>query len=123
MVWNSPKWSKKRDRNLEICLLIESGCTQLGVASKFGVTRQRVHQIWHLYLRHKNQCQPSFAEERHQIQSLFLSPAASSNLFGRQLPRRLHQSGISSAQLEPRTYRDLMLAAEPQELGAVARQQ
>ncbi len=63
------------------------------------------------------------AEEHAPIQSLFLSPAVLSNPFGKKLARRLRQSGIPSAQLAPQLYRDLTLAAEPQGLGAVVRQQ
>src|SRR2546425_6965943 len=63
------------------------------------------------------------AEEHAPIQSLFLSPAVLSNPFGQKLARSLRQSGIPSTQLAPRLYRDLTLAAEPQGLGAVVRQQ
>src|SRR5258708_32805241 len=63
------------------------------------------------------------AEEYSPIQSLFLSSAVLTNPFGRKLARRLRQSGIPSAQLAPQLYRDLTLAAEPQGLGAVVRQQ
>jgi TrmH family RNA methyltransferase len=63
------------------------------------------------------------AEERAPIQSLFLSPGVLSNPFGQKLARRLRQSGIPSEQLTPQLYRDLSLAAEPQGLGAVVRQQ
>ena len=63
------------------------------------------------------------AEEHAPIQSLFLSPAVLSNPFGKKLAGRLRQSGIPSAQLAPQLYRDLTLAAEPQGLGAVVRQQ
>jgi len=63
------------------------------------------------------------AEERAPIQSLFLSPGVLSNPFGQKLTRRLRQSGIPSEQLTLQLYRDLTLAAEPQGLGAVVRQQ
>jgi TrmH family RNA methyltransferase len=63
------------------------------------------------------------AEEGAPIQSLFVSPEALSNPFGQKLSRRLRQSGIPSEQLTPHLYRDLTLAAEPQGLGAVVRQQ
>src|SRR6266436_8782424 len=63
------------------------------------------------------------AEEHAPIQSLFLSPAVLSNPFGQKLARRLRQSGIPTVHLAPQLYRDLTLAAEPQGLGAVVRQQ
>jgi TrmH family RNA methyltransferase len=63
------------------------------------------------------------AEERAPIQSLFHSPGVLSNPFGQKLTRRLRQSGIPSEQLTLQLYRDLTLAAEPQGLGAVVRQQ
>jgi len=63
------------------------------------------------------------AEEHAPIQSLFLSPDVLSNPFGQKLARRLRQSGIPSVQLSPQLYRDLTLAAEPQGLGAIVRQQ
>jgi RNA methyltransferase, TrmH family len=63
------------------------------------------------------------AEEHAAISSLFLSPAFLTNPFGRKLVRRLRQSGVPSAQLTPQLYRDLTLAAEPQGLGAIVRQQ
>jgi len=63
------------------------------------------------------------SEERAPIQSLFLSPGVLSNPFGQKLARRLRRSGIPSEHLTPQLYSDLTLAAEPQGLGAVLRQQ
>ncbi len=63
------------------------------------------------------------AEEHAAIQSLFLSPECLTNPFGQKLARRLCQCGIPSERLAPQLYRGLTLAAEPQGLGAVVRQQ
>ncbi len=64
------------------------------------------------------------AVEAHApIESLFMAPSALSNLFGRKLARKLSHSGIPCLRLGPGLYRDLTLAAEPQGLGAVVRQQ
>ena len=62
-------------------------------------------------------------EERAPIQCIFLDPSVLSNPFGQRLARRLRQSGVPCAKLAPRLYRDLTLAAEPQGIGAVVRQQ
>jgi TrmH family RNA methyltransferase len=61
-------------------------------------------------------------EEHAPIQSFFFAPAALSNPFGQKLARKLRQSGIQDTRLAPNLYRDLTLAAEPQGLGAVVRQ-
>jgi RNA methyltransferase, TrmH family len=63
------------------------------------------------------------AEDGAPIRSLFVAPDALQNPFGQKLVRRLRQSGIPCLRLSPRLYRDLTLAAEPQGLGAVVRQQ
>lgn len=62
-------------------------------------------------------------EERAPLQSIFVAPNALSNPFGQKLARRLRQSGTPCLRLAPDLYRDLTLAAEPQGLGAVVRQQ
>ena len=62
-------------------------------------------------------------QERAPIESIFVAPNVLSNPFGQKLSRRLRQSGIPSLRLSPNLYRDLTLAAEPQGLGAVVRQQ
>lgn len=63
------------------------------------------------------------AEEHAPIQSLFFSPAVLSNPFGQKLLRKLRQAGIPGVQLATHLYRNLSLAAEPQGLGAIVRQQ
>ena len=62
-------------------------------------------------------------EQHAPIQSVFFDPSVLSNHFGRKLARRLRRSGVPSAQLSPQLYRELTLAAEPQGIGAVLRQQ
>ena len=62
-------------------------------------------------------------EERVPIESIFVAPDVLSNPFGQKLARRLRQSGIPCLRLAPNLYRELTLAAEPQGLGAVLRQQ
>jgi MRM3-like substrate binding domain len=62
-------------------------------------------------------------EQHAPIQSVFFDPSVLSNHFGRKLARRLRSSGVRSAQLSPQRYRELTLAAEPQGIGAVLRQQ
>ena len=119
MVWNQPKWFEKRDRNLEICLLIECGCSQMGVSRKFGISRQRVHQIWRLYLRHKDQYRVSVSGQHQAIQSPFLSSAPSVS-FGQEQPPRLRRSVVSKAQLPTETYHDPRLATGTQDLSSVA---
>lgn len=64
------------------------------------------------------------AVEAHApIESVFFDPSVLSNSFGRKLAYRLHRSGVSCVRLSPHLYRDLTLAAEPQGIGAVLRQQ
>jgi len=62
-------------------------------------------------------------ECRTQIECFFFNPSVLSNRFGRKLVKRLRQAGIASVQLSPQLYRTLTLAAEPQGIGAVVRQQ
>ncbi len=62
-------------------------------------------------------------EERAPIESIFVAPNVLSNPFGQKLARRLRQSGAPCLRLSPNLYRDLTLAAEPQGMGAVVRQQ
>ena len=63
------------------------------------------------------------AEERASIQSVFITPSVLSNPFGKKLVRKFRQAGVPCVQLAPQLYRDLTLAAEPQGIGAVVRQQ
>lgn len=62
-------------------------------------------------------------EEHAPIQQFFFSPSVLSNPFGQKLARKLGKSGIPRLELAPQAYHDLTLAAEPQGLGAVVRQQ
>ncbi len=62
-------------------------------------------------------------EHRAPIQSLFCDPSVLSNRFGQKLVQKLRQSGVPGIQLSPQLYRELTLAAEPQGIGAVLRQQ
>jgi len=62
-------------------------------------------------------------EQHAPIRSVFFDPSVLSNHFGRKLARRLRKSGVPSTQLSPQLYRELTLAAEPQGIGAVLRQQ
>lgn len=64
------------------------------------------------------------ARENHSsIQSVFFDPSRLWNPAGRKLVRKLRQSGVSVIQLLPQVYRQLTLAAEPQGIGAVVRQE
>src|SRR6266481_4951739 len=62
-------------------------------------------------------------EHNAPIESVFLEPSVLSNPFGQKLARRLRKRGIPSIRLSHQLYRDLTLAAEPQGIGAVLRQQ
>jgi RNA methyltransferase, TrmH family len=62
-------------------------------------------------------------EHGSSIESVFLDPSVLSNPFGQKLARRLRKRGVPGVRLSPRLYRDLTLAAEPQGIGAVVRQQ
>jgi len=62
-------------------------------------------------------------EQPAAIESVFVDPSLLSNLFGQKLARRLRKSGIPGIRLAPQLYRELTLAAEPQGIGAVLRQQ
>ena len=62
-------------------------------------------------------------EEHAPIESVFFDLSVLSNRFGRKLVRRLLQSRVSALRLSSELYRDLTLAAEPQGIGAVLRQQ
>src|SRR5438445_7126302 len=61
-------------------------------------------------------------EHNSPIESVFLEPSVLSNPFG-QLARRLRNRGIPAIRLSHQLYRDLTLAAEPQGIGAILRQQ
>lgn len=64
------------------------------------------------------------AVEHHApIQALFYEPSVLSNRFGQKLVRRLRRSGVPGSRLSPQLYRQLTLAAEPQGIGAIVRQQ
>ena len=62
-------------------------------------------------------------EHNSPIESVFLEPSVLSNPFGQKLARRLRNRGIPAIRLSHQLYRDLTLAAEPQGIGAVLRQQ
>ena len=62
-------------------------------------------------------------EQRAPIELLFVAPSVLSNPFGKKLARRIRQSQVPSIRLSPQLYRQLSLAAEPQGIGAVLRQQ
>ena len=57
------------------------------------------------------------------IESVFLDPSVLSSPFGQKLARRLRKRGVFGVRLSPQLYRELSLAAEPQGIGAVVRQQ
>jgi TrmH family RNA methyltransferase len=62
-------------------------------------------------------------EQHARIESVFLDPSVLSNPFGQKLAKRLRQWGVSGVRLSHQLYCDLTLAAEPQGIGAVLRQQ
>jgi len=62
-------------------------------------------------------------EHNAPIESVFLEPSVLSNAFGQKLARRLRKRGVPGVRLSNQLYRDLTLAAEPQGIGAVLRQQ
>lgn len=62
-------------------------------------------------------------DQQSPIESLFLDPSVLANPFGWKLARRLRQRGVPGVRLSPQLYRELTLAAEPQGIGAVLRQQ
>jgi len=62
-------------------------------------------------------------EEQAPLQSVFLDPSILSNPFGQKLARQLRKRGVSGVRLSHQLYRDLTLAAEPQGIGAVLRQE
>jgi TrmH family RNA methyltransferase len=62
-------------------------------------------------------------EHNAPIESLFLDPSVQTNPFGQKLARRLRKRGIPGVRLSPQLYRSLTLAADPQGIGAVVRQQ
>ena len=62
-------------------------------------------------------------EHRAAIHSVFYDPSILSNRFGQKLLRKLRRSGISGTRLSSHLYRQLTLAAEPQGIGAMVRQQ
>ena len=57
------------------------------------------------------------------MELLFVEPSVLSNPFGQKLARRLRHSGVPGIQLASALYRDFSLAAEPQGIGAVLRQE
>ena len=64
------------------------------------------------------------AVEHHApIRSLFVEPSVLSNPFGRKLARKLRKSGVPGLRLSRPLYHELTLAAAPQGIGAVVRQQ
>jgi hypothetical protein len=62
-------------------------------------------------------------EDHAAIESVFLDPSVLSNPFGQKLARRLRKQAVQECDCRSRSYRDLTLAAEPQGIGAVVRQQ
>ena len=62
-------------------------------------------------------------EHRFPIHSFFVDPSQLSNPFGRRLAQKLQRMGVPGLKLLPRIYRQLTLAAEPQGIGAVVKQQ
>jgi tRNA G18 (ribose-2'-O)-methylase SpoU len=62
-------------------------------------------------------------EDHATIESVILDPSVRSNPFGQELARRLRKQGVPGVRLSHQLYRDLTLAAEPQGIGAVVRQQ
>ena len=62
-------------------------------------------------------------EHNALIGSVFVEPSVLSNPFGQKLARRLRKRGIPSIRLSHQLYPDMTLAAEPQGIGAVLRQQ
>ncbi len=62
-------------------------------------------------------------EHNAPIHSVFVEPSVLSNPFGQKLAHRLRKCGIPSIRLSQHLYRDMTLAAEPQGIGAVLRQQ
>ena len=62
-------------------------------------------------------------EHNAPFQLLFIDTSVLSNPFGQKLARRIRQAGVAGVRLAPQLYRELSLAAEPQGIGAVLRQQ
>jgi len=62
-------------------------------------------------------------EHNAPIKSVFLDPSVLCNPFGQKLAHRLRKRGIPSIRLSQQLYRVMTLAAEPQGIGAVLRQQ
>jgi TrmH family RNA methyltransferase len=62
-------------------------------------------------------------EQNAALDSVFLDPSVLSNPFGQKLARRLRKRGTPGIRLSHQLYRSLTLAAEPQGVGAVVRQQ
>jgi TrmH family RNA methyltransferase len=62
-------------------------------------------------------------EHNAPIEFIFVEPSVLSNPFGQKLARRLRKKGIPGIRLSHQLYRDLTLAAEPQGIGGVLRQQ
>jgi TrmH family RNA methyltransferase len=62
-------------------------------------------------------------EQNAPVQLLFVDPSVLSNPFGLKLARRVRQSGVAGIRLAPDLYRELTLAAEPQGIGAILKQQ
>jgi RNA methyltransferase, TrmH family len=62
-------------------------------------------------------------EHHAAIRSVFYDPSILSNRFGQKLLRKLRRSGIPGTRLSSHLYSQLTLAAEPQGIGAIVRQQ
>ena len=62
-------------------------------------------------------------EQNSPLEQLFIVPSVLSNSFGQKLVRRVRQTCVPCINLAPNLYRELTLAAEPQGLGAVLKQQ
>lgn len=62
-------------------------------------------------------------ETRSPIHSVFIDPSRLSNPFARRLAQKLRRMGIPALKLSPQIYQKLTLAAEPQGIGAVVKQQ
>lgn len=62
-------------------------------------------------------------EQKAPLQSIFCDPSVLSNRFGRKLVEKLWIAGVPGVRLSPQLYRRLTLAADPQGIGAVVRQE
>ena len=62
-------------------------------------------------------------EQNSRLEQLIVVPSVLSNSFGQKLVRKVQQSSVPCIRLTPDLYRELTLAAEPQGVGAVLKQQ